>query len=96
VLEAMSRGTPAVVVRGPDNAAAEFIEEGSNGYVAAASSSEALAAAIVRVHAEGMELRRSTHAWFVSNRQRLSLESSLAIVLATYASTSGVVMHDAL
>ena len=34
VLEAMSRGTPAVVVRGDDNAAAELIDEGENGFVA--------------------------------------------------------------
>jgi glycosyltransferase involved in cell wall biosynthesis len=84
VVEALSFGTPVIVVRGPDNAATEFIAEGENGFVAPSASPEDLADAIVRVHAEGLALRQTTLDWFRSNQQRLSLESSLQIVLSAY------------
>jgi glycosyltransferase involved in cell wall biosynthesis len=87
VLEAMSRGTPAVVVRDEDNAASELISEGENGFVAPSASAGDLTAAIVRVHEAGDELRRSTLAWFKENEARLSLRRSLATVLASYAPT---------
>jgi glycosyltransferase involved in cell wall biosynthesis len=85
VLEAVSRGTPAVVVRGDDNAAAELVVDGENGFVAPSASAEDLAAAIVRVNEAGTALREATLAWFRRNEERLSLEHSLGIVLATYA-----------
>ena len=85
VLEAVSRGTPAVVVRGDDNAAAELVVDGENGFVASSASAADLAAAIVRVHEAGTALREATLAWFRRNEERLSLEHSLGIVLATYA-----------
>jgi glycosyltransferase involved in cell wall biosynthesis len=85
VLEAMSRGTPAVLVEGVDNAAAELVVEGQNGYVATGAGSVELAAAIVRVHEAGQELRESTLTWFRRNAERLSLESSLAKVIEAYA-----------
>ena len=53
VIEAAARGTPSVVVAGPDNAAVELITEGENGYVAPSASPEDLAAAIVRVSDAG-------------------------------------------
>jgi glycosyltransferase involved in cell wall biosynthesis len=84
VLEAMSYGTPVVVVSGPDNAATEFIAEGENGFVAPSASSEDLAEAIMRVHEAGQELRDSTLAWFKSNATRLSLANSLDAVLRSY------------
>lgn len=84
VLEALSRGTPAVVVRGEDNAAAEFIAEGVNGFVAASASPDDLADAVVRVYQAGPQLRDSTLAWFKGNAGRLSLGHSLEAVLATY------------
>jgi glycosyltransferase involved in cell wall biosynthesis len=84
VLEAMSRGTPVVVVRGEDNAAVEFVAEGENGFVAATATADDLAAAIVRVHAAGPELRESTLVWFGRNAPRLSLEASLGSVVETY------------
>jgi glycosyltransferase involved in cell wall biosynthesis len=86
VLEAIARGTPAVVVRDDDNAAAELIAEGENGFVAPSASAEDLAAAIVRVHDAGGALRESTLAWFKRNETRLSLSSSLEIVSAAYQS----------
>jgi glycosyltransferase involved in cell wall biosynthesis len=84
VVEASAAGTPSIVVRDPDNAATELVDNGENGFVAPSASPEDLAAAIVRVDEAGEELRRSTAAWFRRNARRLSLESSLEKVLAAY------------
>ena len=84
VIEAASRGTPSVVVAEEDNAAVELIEDGVNGVVAASASAEDLGAAIVRVHAGGDEMRASTATWFRANARRLSLDSSLDVVVAVY------------
>ena len=46
---------------------------------------QAIAEAIVRVHDAGLALRESTARWFAENAVRLSLESSLEAVLASYA-----------
>jgi glycosyltransferase involved in cell wall biosynthesis len=86
VVEAASRGTPSVVVAGEDNAATELIEEGVNGTIAPRSDAEAIAEAIVRVHRGGLALRQSTAGWFAENAEMLSLESSLQMVLDSYAS----------
>jgi glycosyltransferase involved in cell wall biosynthesis len=88
VVEAAAGGTPSVVVADPDNAAADLVSEGENGYVAASASAEDLAAAIERVHVEGQALRERTAAWFAANAKRLSLESSLERVLESYAEAS--------
>jgi len=88
VVEAASCGTPSVVVREPDNAAVELIEEDVNGFVAASAEPAALAEAIVRAHAGGEALRTRTREWFAANAKRLSLEQSLETVLATYASAA--------
>jgi glycosyltransferase involved in cell wall biosynthesis len=84
VVEAAARGTPSVVVAGEDNAATELIEEGVNGTVAERSDPAAIADAIVRVNAAGEQLRASTSSWYADNAERLSLESSLRVVLAGY------------
>jgi glycosyltransferase involved in cell wall biosynthesis len=84
VVEAAARGTPSVVVAGEDNAATELIEEGVNGTIAPRSDPEAIAEAIVRVHADAYAMRERTAAWFARNAERLSLESSLRTVLAGY------------
>jgi glycosyltransferase involved in cell wall biosynthesis len=86
VIEAAARATPSVVVAGEDNAAVELVQEGVNGLVAPTADPEAIAAAIVRVHEAGMAMRESTAKWFEQNAQRLSLESSLRTVLASYGS----------
>lgn len=86
VVEAAAQGTPSVVVAGEDNAATELIEERVNGFVARDADPQTIAAAIVRVHRAGMALRESTAAWFAANAQRLSLDSSLKVVLESYAS----------
>jgi glycosyltransferase involved in cell wall biosynthesis len=84
VVEAAARGTPSVVVAGEDNAASELIAEGINGTIAAHSDAEAIAAAIVRVAEGGLELRRSTVKWFAEHTAELSLDASVATVLARY------------
>ncbi len=85
VVEAAARATPAVVVPGEDNAATELIEEGVNGTIAAGSDPQAVADAIVRIHAAGLALRESTAGWFAENIGWLSLESSLRAMLDIYA-----------
>jgi glycosyltransferase involved in cell wall biosynthesis len=85
VVEAAALGVPSVVVRGPDNAATELVEEGENGAVADSVEPSELAAAILRVHALGHALRESTAAWYGRNADRLSLDRSLKSVLAAYA-----------
>jgi glycosyltransferase involved in cell wall biosynthesis len=84
VIEAAARGTPSVVIAGKDNAAVELVEEGTNGEVADASQPSVLADAIERVHDAGPPLRRSTLAWFGENVHRLSLRSSLEILVAMH------------
>jgi glycosyltransferase involved in cell wall biosynthesis len=84
VIEAAAHGTPSVVVRGPDNASADLVVEGENGVVAFSAEPEQLAAAIQRVHEAGFGMRRATTAWFRRNARRLSLESSLAVVVEAY------------
>jgi glycosyltransferase involved in cell wall biosynthesis len=84
VVEASARGTPSIVVRAPDNAAVELVDDGENGVIAESTAPEHLAAAIMRVHAEGLALRERTCNWFASNATRLSLDSSLERVVQTY------------
>jgi glycosyltransferase involved in cell wall biosynthesis len=84
VVEASAQGTPSVVVRDPDNAATELVEEGVNGFIAASASAEDLAGAILRVHEAGPALRESTADWFARNAERLSLAHSLDVVADAY------------
>jgi glycosyltransferase involved in cell wall biosynthesis len=84
VIEAAQAGTPSVLVGGPDNAAAELIEEGVNGFVVPSASAEDLADAIVRAADGGLELRASSAAWFANHAVRLSLNHSLEVVLDAY------------
>jgi glycosyltransferase involved in cell wall biosynthesis len=84
VVEASAVGTPSILVRGPDNAAVELLEDGVNGVIAASAEPADLAAAIVAVVAGGPALRASTREWFARNAQELSIERSLQAVLAGY------------
>ncbi len=85
VVEAAARATPSVVVAGEDNAAAELVVEGVNGFVAPRADPPAIAEAIVRVAEGGLALRQRTAAWYAENERTLSLESSLRTVLDGYA-----------
>jgi glycosyltransferase involved in cell wall biosynthesis len=86
VIEAAREGTPSVVVDGPDNAAVELVSDGENGFVAPSATPDDLADAIVRVHAAGADLRRSTADWFRANAEHLTIESSLRTVVESYSS----------
>jgi glycosyltransferase involved in cell wall biosynthesis len=88
VVEASASGVPSVVVRDPDNAAVELVEDGVNGFVAESAAPEEIAAAILRVHAAGPALRDSTVEWFASHKHRLSLRASLAVVAQAYADSA--------
>lgn len=88
VLEALSKGTPVILVQGEDNAATEFIEEGENGFVATEPSANELAAAMIKVRDGGDRLRASTLALFVRNAQRFSLDASLSEVSDAYKAQS--------
>jgi glycosyltransferase involved in cell wall biosynthesis len=55
-----------------------------DGRVAGWPSAADLADAIVRVHAAGGELRRSTADWFARNARRLSIDASLEAVAESY------------
>lgn len=88
VIESVAVGTPAVVVAGVDNAAAELIVPGVNGFVVQDTDPEALASAIVTAHRGGRELRISTRQWFLANVEDLSAETSAARILEVYRSGS--------
>lgn len=89
VVEAAAVGLPSILVAGEDNAASELVEDGVNGVVVSEPSADQLAEAIVRVYQAGQTLRRSTAAWFADNATRLSIDSSLSKVVASYGLTSG-------
>ncbi len=84
VVEAAAFGTPSILVAGEDNAATELVEDGVNGVVVAEPSARLLADAIVRTWRSGDPLRRTTADWFARNAHRLSLDSSLEKVIASY------------
>lgn len=84
VVEAAARGTPSVVVAGPENAATELVADGVNGAVATSAEPDDLAAAILRVLDGGSRLRASTAAWFEENAPRLTLDRSLELVVEEY------------
>jgi glycosyltransferase involved in cell wall biosynthesis len=86
VIEAAAGGTPTVVVAGPDNAAAELVEEGVNGYVAA--SLDELGAAIARVVQDGPALRESTARWFRDNAESLGARASARRIAEEYAAAA--------
>jgi len=82
VIEAAAHGTPTVALAAPDNAAAELIEEGVNGFVAASPAD--VPRAIAAVHEGGTELRARTAAWFRDNAPRLSARASAHQIAAEY------------
>jgi glycosyltransferase involved in cell wall biosynthesis len=88
VVEAAALGTPSVVVSGPDNAASELIEDGVNGVLVDRDNAAALSAGILRVAEAGESLRASTVEWFHRNREELSVDSSLGVVVDAYSAAS--------
>lgn len=84
VAEAAAAGVPSVVVAGEDNAAAELIVDGVNGFVARDATPAELGRAISAVVAGGDALHRSTAEWFVVRRERTNLAASVDAILARY------------
>ena len=84
VVEASAAGTPTILVRGPDNAAVERVEDGVNGLIVASAEPAELAQAIADVVAAGPAMRTGTREWFTRNAAALSIERSLEAVLASY------------
>jgi glycosyltransferase involved in cell wall biosynthesis len=83
-VEAAARGTPSVVVAGPDNVAVELVQDGVNGAVTRSASPEDPAPALLRVIESGRGLRASTAERFAATSGPLSLERSLQVVLRSY------------
>ena len=84
IVEAAARGTPSVVVAGPENGAVELIVDGENGAVAASAGAADLSAAILRVVEAGPALRESTARWFARHAPRLRIDESLQLVSERY------------
>jgi glycosyltransferase involved in cell wall biosynthesis len=84
VVEAAAHGTPVVVVSGEDNAAADLISDGVNGYVAHDDGAEAIAAAVLKVLDGGSELRRRTRQWFDEHEVALSATTAGRTVIEYY------------
>lgn len=80
VVEANARGVPAIVVEADDNAATGLVEAGVNGQIAAATATD-LARAMLEIAARPEAYRASTRDWFMQNRQRLSVETSMTALL---------------
>ena len=85
VVEAAAVGTPSVVVEAPDNAAAELVHDGVNGYAAAGPTGEAVAEAIERTVDGGAALRRSTHDWYRTEAREGTVEATARQLLAHLA-----------
>ncbi|WP_232549179.1 glycosyltransferase family 4 protein [Propioniciclava soli] len=64
VVESAGHGTPVVLVTDPGNAAVELVTDDVNGFVAASTAPEELAAAIVRAVRGGSALRARTRTWY--------------------------------
>ncbi|WP_166790161.1 glycosyltransferase family 4 protein [Cryobacterium sp. Hh11] len=86
VAEAAAVATPSVVVAGPDNAAAELVQNGVNGAVATSVQPVELATAIVTVVNAGESLRKSTHVWFETERIASGLSRSIERIFDAYRS----------
>jgi glycosyltransferase involved in cell wall biosynthesis len=84
VVESAARGTPSVIVAGPENGAVELVAEGENGTVAASAEPGEIASAILRVVEAGPTLRMSTTHWFEENASRLRIDASLQLVSEGY------------
>jgi glycosyltransferase involved in cell wall biosynthesis len=84
IAEAAAHATPSVVVAGEDNAAADLVIDGVNGYAASDAGAVRLGEAIVRAVQGGDELRASTLAWFARERETNGLGGSVDAVLARY------------
>ena len=86
VIEAIARGTPAIVVQGPDNASTSLIVENVNGFVSPSAEPAMLAEQIVKIHRSGPELVSRTDAWFRQHAHEIGIDASIAQIEDVYAS----------
>ena len=84
VIETIARGTPAIVVRGSDNAATSLIVENVNGFVAPSIEASALAEQIVKLYLAGPELQARTHQWYREHAAELSIDASIVQIEEVY------------
>jgi len=88
VVEAAERGTPSVVIPGPNNAAADLIQPGVNGFLAASHAPKDLAAALCAAVQAGDPLRASTLGWAQASRRGKSMQDSVLALLKHLDETS--------
>jgi glycosyltransferase involved in cell wall biosynthesis len=81
VVEAAAAGTPVVVAAAPDNAAAELVTDGVNGFVAESPDVDALSRAVAAALDGGAELRRTTRTWFESTARLGTVRASARGIL---------------
>jgi glycosyltransferase involved in cell wall biosynthesis len=81
VVEAAAAGTPVVVAAAPDNAAAELVTDGVNGYVAEGADVDALSRAVASALDGGADLRRTTRTWFESTARLGTVRASARGIL---------------
>jgi len=84
VIEAIARGTPAIVVRGADNAATSLIVENVNGFVSSSAEPSMLADQIVKIHRAGPDLVSRTYGWFREQAEGIGIEASMAQIEEAY------------
>jgi glycosyltransferase involved in cell wall biosynthesis len=84
VIEAIARGTPAIVVRGADNAATSLIVENVNGFIGPSVEAGALAEQIVKLYLACPELHARTHQWYCEHASQLSIDASIAQIEQVY------------
>ena len=87
IVQPSARGVPAIVVPAADNAAVELVHDGINGYMARDATPEALADALLNCLGNAAALRASTRVWYAAHRTELSIEASVARLLAVFQAT---------
>jgi glycosyltransferase involved in cell wall biosynthesis len=88
VIEAIARGTPAIVVQGPNNAATSLIVENVNGFVSSSAQPVALAEQIVKIHRAGPAMISRTYDWLRQHAGEIGIEASIAQIEDVYASVA--------
>jgi glycosyltransferase involved in cell wall biosynthesis len=83
VLEAAALGTPTVLVRAPDNAAVELVEEDVNGRVVAEPDPDAIAAAILRLTAVP-NIHERTKDWWAQAQRRYDPAETIRLLEAEW------------
>ena len=84
VIEAIARGTPAIAVAGPDNAATCLVIDNVTGFISPTVEPFDLATAIVKVYEAGEALRARTHGWYRAHAAEISIDASIAQMEEVY------------